>query len=134
MKSINRLLPIVAIVAAGVAIAVAVSSGGGTTTRTVTTVVPASRSAQPTSLNKSGGLTINDLYKMDDPGVVDIVTSETQSSGGLFNFGQQQTEGEGAGVVYNDKGDIITDEHVVSGASSVKVNFPNGQSASAKVV
>jgi putative serine protease PepD len=134
MKSINRLLPIVAIVAAGVAIAVAISSSGGSSTRTVTTVIPATRSAEPTAFSKSGGYTVNQLYRMDDPGVVDIVTSERQSSGGLFNFGQQETQGEGAGVVYNDKGDIVTDEHVVSGASSVKVNFPSGHSANATVV
>jgi putative serine protease PepD len=134
MKSINRYLPLLAIVAAGVAIAVAVSSGGSTTTRTVTTLVPSSHSAEPTAFSKSGGLTVNQLFKATDPGVVDIVTSEKQGSGGLFNFGQQQTQGEGAGVVYDNKGNIVTDEHVVSGASSVKVNFPGGRTASATVV
>jgi putative serine protease PepD len=135
MRSINRFLPVLAIVAAGIAIAVAVSNGGSTTVRTVTTVVPASRPAEPTAFSKSSGLTINQLYKMSDPGVVDIVTSQDQSTGGLFNFGQsQQTQGEGAGVVYDSKGDIITDEHVVSGANSIKVNFPSGHSANATVV
>ncbi len=134
MKSINRFLPILAIVAAGVAIAVAVSSNGSGTTRTVTTVVPSARSAEPTAFSKAGGLTINQLYKATNPGVVDIVTSVRQNSGGLFNFGQQQTQGEGAGVVYDTKGNILTDQHVVDGASSVKVNFPNGHSANATVV
>jgi putative serine protease PepD len=134
MKSINRFLPILAIVAAGVAIAVAASSNGSGTTRTVTTVVPSARSAEPTAFSKAGGLTINQLYKATNPGVVDIVTSVSQNSGGFFNFGQQQTQGEGAGVVYDTKGNILTDQHVVDGASSVKVNFPNGHSANATVV
>jgi putative serine protease PepD len=133
MKSLNRFLPILAIAAAGVAIAVAVSNGGSTTTRTVTTVVPAARSSEPAAFSKAG-TTINQLYKATDPGVVDIVTSENQGGGGLFNFGQQPTQGEGAGVVYDTKGDIITDQHVVAGASSVKVNFPNGHTANATVV
>ena len=48
------------------------------------------------------------------PGVVDIyVTSQAASSGGFFGGGTQQTQqGEGAGVVYNSNGYIITDEHV----------------------
>ena len=42
----------------------------------------------------------------------------TQNSGGNGFFGSsQQTQGEGAGVVYDTKGDILTDEHVVDNAS-----------------
>jgi putative serine protease PepD len=134
---LERILPIIAGAIAGGLIALIISGGGGgTKTVTQETVVPGSRTAQPTAFDKNGrGLTINELYKTDDPGVVDIVTSLNQSTPGIFGFGQsQESEGEGAGVVYNMKGDIVTDEHVVSGASSVKVNFPNGHSASATVV
>jgi putative serine protease PepD len=71
---------------------------------------------------------------------VDIdVTSETQSSGNAFGFfgggtGQQTEQGEGAGVVFDNSGYIITDEHVIANAVSVKVNFWNGQSYPAKVI
>ena len=52
--------------------------------------------------------------------MVDITTSSTQSTGGVFGFGQsQQTQGEGAGVVFDKKGDILTDQHVVSGAANI---------------
>ena len=37
-------------------------------------------------------------------------------------------------MVYNAKGDILTDEHVVANATSVKVNFQDGKSYSATVV
>jgi putative serine protease PepD len=37
-------------------------------------------------------------------------------------------------VVYDTKGDILTDEHVVAGATSVKVTFENGKKVPAKVV
>ena len=68
--------------------------------------------------------------------MVDITTSSTQNStGGIFGFGQsQQTEGEGAGVVFDKKGDIVTDEHVVSGASSITVTFPDGVKAPATLI
>jgi putative serine protease PepD len=78
-------------------------------------------------------MSISALYRQTDPGVVDITTSSTQS-GGIFGFGQQKTEGEGAGVVYDKRGDILTDAHVVSGAQSVTVTFPTGRKAKAKVL
>ena len=37
-------------------------------------------------------------------------------------------------MVYNDKGYILTDEHVVNDATSVQVNFQDGKSYPAKVV
>jgi putative serine protease PepD len=99
-------------------------------------VQPSSSPALPTSFSGSGkALTITQIYQQDDPGVVDITTSSTQNSSGIFGFGQsQQTEGEGAGVVFDKKGDIVTDEHVVSGASQITVTFPDGVKASASVV
>ena len=48
--------------------------------------------------------------------------------------GAQQTQGEGAGVVYDKQGDILTDEHVVAGATQVTVKFQDGKSAPAKVL
>ncbi len=136
MKSIYRFFPIIGGAIAGGLIALAVSSGNSTThtTVTTTTVVPAAHSAQPAAFSSSKGLAVNQLYRMSDPGVVDITTSESQSTGGVFGFGQQQVAGEGAGVVYDSKGDIITDEHVVSGANKINVNFPSGHSATATVV
>ncbi len=133
MKSIQRILPIIAGAVAGLVVALIVSGGGSSKTVTTTTVISGSRGAQPASFQSSKGLTINQLYHMTDPGVVDITTSSSQPSG-VFGFGQQQTQGEGAGVVYDSKGDILTDQHVVSGASSIRVRFANGNTASGKVV
>jgi putative serine protease PepD len=65
--------------------------------------------------------------------VVDI--TETSTTGGGFPFGgTQQSQGEGAGVVYNKSGDILTDEHVVANASKVTVTFQDGRKAPAKVL
>ena len=75
-------------------------------------------------------MTINQIYRQDAPGVVDItVTGPEQRQLGLFG-GSQQTQGEGAGVVYDTKGDILTDEHVVANATSVTVTFENGEQGS----
>ncbi len=137
MKGLSRLLPIIGGAIAGGAIALAVANGSTTTHSVTTTTVvqPSSVPAVPTSFSSGRPETINQIYRAVGPGVVDITTSSTQNTGGVFGFGQsQQTEGEGAGVVFDKKGDIITDEHVVSGASKITVTFPNQVKASATVV
>jgi S1-C subfamily serine protease len=80
-------------------------------------------------------LSINQIYRRDAPGVVDI-TVVSQSKGGGFGMfgGSQRTEGEGAGVVYDKNGDILTDEHVVAGAIKVTVTFENGMKVPATVL
>jgi putative serine protease PepD len=149
--SLKTLIP-TALVGAIVGAVVAVAAGGGTTTH-VTTVYqhpagapstasqPSSGQAIPTSFGggASRGLTINQIYRMDSPGVVDIQVisqSSTGGLGGLFGGGgiTQQTEDEGAGVVYNTNGDIVTDEHVVAGERSITVNFQDGRSVKATLV
>jgi putative serine protease PepD len=137
MSRLSRVVPIIAGAIAGGAIALAVASGGSTTRSVTTTVVqPNGGSSIPTALSSTKGMTVNQIYRQDGPGVVDIlVTSQSQSQGfGPFGGGGQSTSGEGAGVVYDTKGDILTDEHVVSGATSVTVNFQDGLKATAKVL
>ncbi len=130
MTRMNGLLAIIAGAVAGGAIALAISGGGGSSHSTTTTTVVQS-AALPTSLTTTGrGLTINQIYRQASPGVVDITV--TEPSQGLIPG--SQSKGEGAGVVYDTAGDIVTDEHVVSGATSVKVAFQDGTTAPAKVL
>jgi putative serine protease PepD len=137
MKVLTRLLPIVVGALAGGAIALAVANGNTTTHSVTTTTVvqPSGASPVPTSFSNQSAQSINQIYRADGSGVVDITTSSTQNTGGIFGFGQsQQTQGEGAGVVFDKKGDILTDEHVVSGATQISVNFPDGVKAPATVI
>ncbi len=136
MSRLSRILPIVGGAVAGGAIALAVASGSTTTHSVTTTVVQSpGASSVPTSVSANRGLSVNQIYRQASPGVVDIlVTSQSSGgAGGLFG-GSQQTQGEGAGVVYDKKGRILTDEHVVAGATSVKVKFQDGYIATAKVL
>jgi putative serine protease PepD len=134
MTRLTRLLPPILIAGlAGAVIALIATSGGR---RTVTVVQPARGAAVPstlpTSLTSTHGLTINQIFRKAGPGVVDILV--TQNVGNNFFGGTQQAQGEGAGVVYNTNGDILTDEHVVDGASSVTVTFEDGYKVGATVV
>jgi putative serine protease PepD len=139
MRSLSRWIPIIGGAIAGGVIALIIASANNTSNHSVTTTVVQQGAAnpEPTSFKSGGGLSINQIYRAASPGVVDIlVTSQSQSPGfGFFGgSGAQKTEGEGAGVVYDTKGDILTDEHVVTGATSVKVTFQDGKTAMAKVL
>ena len=138
MSSKGGVLGVVGGGIAGAAVALVLASGG-TTTHNITTTVYQSTRGIPTSLSSQRGLTVNQIYRAASPGVVDIeVTSQASSGGGGFGpfggGGSQEQEGEGAGVVYDTKGDILTDEHVVAGAQSVTVTFQDGQKVPAKVL
>ncbi len=140
MRSVSRWLPIIggAIAGAVVALIIANSTSSNNSKPVTTTVIQqgSTNSTEPTSFKGGTGLSINQIYKAASPGVVDIiVTAHSQSPGfGFFGQGGGTTKGEGAGVVYDTKGNILTDEHVVAGATSVTVNFQDGKSAPAKVL
>jgi putative serine protease PepD len=137
MKTLKLILPLIGGAVAGGVIALVIAGGSSTTHSVTTTTVvqPAGSPALPTSFANGRAQTINQIYKSVGPGVVDIKTSSSQNTGGIFGFGQQQqTEGEGSGVVFDKKGDILTDQHVVSGASKVIVTFSDGSTAPATIV
>jgi putative serine protease PepD len=133
MKSPYRVLPILGGVVAGAAVAVIIATSGSSSPSVTTVVQPARGAALPTSLTSTRGLSVNQIYRQAGPGVVDITVTSQSSNGGPFGGGQQ-TQGEGAGVVYDTKGDILTDEHVVSGATNVTVTFSDGHKVGAKVL
>jgi putative serine protease PepD len=98
-------------------------SGGSHATTTVVASVPAQQAAATAS-------PLTELYKKVSPGVVDITVTEGSSS----NFGGQGGQAEGSGFVYDKNGDIVTNAHVVQGASSIKVRFQSGKTAKATLV
>jgi putative serine protease PepD len=93
-----------------------------------TTVVNDITGGQAEQTAATSGLTINGIYQRSYQGVVDIVV-DSSSSSSQFGFGgtTQTTQAEGSGFVYDYQGDIITNEHVVSGATSITVKLWNGK-------
>ncbi len=136
MTRIMKVLPVIAGAVAGAVVALLVANGGTTKTVIEPVASPSTNSVPTASRKTISGLSVNQLYKMDSPGVVDIVVNSVQqgSSNGFFSTPSQSTQDEGAGVVFNKQGDILTDEHVVADATSVRVNFQDGVSAAAKVL
>src|SRR5947207_1637996 len=84
-------------------------------------VVPAQPASSTSTVDS-----LTQLYKQDAPGVVDITVQLSSGSGssGGFPFGTpggpQKQEAEGTGFEIDTKGDILTAEHVVDGADSIK--------------
>jgi len=96
------------------------SNDGTTVVRQVTV-----KDTQPAS---ESPLSVNAIYRNNYQGVVEI-TVDTRSPSGLGS-----AQAEGSGWVYDSKGDIVTNQHVVDGADSIKVTFWNGKTYDAHLV
>ena len=108
----------------GVGTYAALSSGDKTVVRQVT--VGDSQTAASTS-----GLSVNAIYKLTHRGVVEVkVDSQSTDPFG----GTRQQSAEGSGFVYDTSGHVVTNQHVVDGATSVRVTFWNGKTYDARVV
>jgi putative serine protease PepD len=78
---------------------------------------------------------VNQIYQRAYKGVVQItVTSQTNDAAPSLGGGSQTQKAQGSGWVYDSNGDVVTNQHVVSGAQSISVMFWNGKSYSAHVV
>jgi putative serine protease PepD len=132
MQTRRSLLTLAAAVAAGALI----GAGGGVGTyaalsgnnKTVVRQVTVSDS-QPAA--STTGLSVNSIYKRTYRGVVEVkVNSQASDPFG----GTRQQAAEGSGFVYDTSGHVITNQHVVDGATSVRVTFWNGKTYNATVV
>ncbi len=65
------------------------------------------------------------LYKQAAPGIVTITTEVARRG--------RVGEGTGSGIVLDTAGNILTNAHVIAGASQIQVTFSDGKTASATV-
>jgi putative serine protease PepD len=122
----------VAAIAGGGAGAGAVALTHGSAHRTATTVVAAPSVANVAS---SASLSVGQIAKSSIPGVVEVDATQSAGNNSPFPGGQQGSgTAQGTGFVYDTKGDIVTNDHVVSGSSSVSVKLSDGSVYKATVV
>jgi S1-C subfamily serine protease len=92
----------------------------------------------PAPLIKTTGsaATINPaaIYKADAPGVVLVQSRVTTTAAGLFGLERQRGIAEGSGFMIDAKGSILTNYHVVSGASKITVTLKDGKLYDAQLV
>jgi putative serine protease PepD len=111
--------------AGGVAAVYTAFGDGGTTVVRQVTV----SSAEPAASSSTSS--IGDVYKSSYKSVVEVTVSS--AAGDAFGNGGTQ-QAQGSGFVYDDQGHVITNQHVVDGAESVKVTLWNGKTYDARVV
>jgi S1-C subfamily serine protease len=113
------------LVVGSILIATDVIDTGSTTT--VVRQAPISQPASNTGSTK-GGRTVQDIYANEGKGVVYIQSQGV--SGGTDLFGQQeQGTATGSGFIVDKDGTIVTNAHVVDGASKVTVSLEQGGDA-----
>ena len=131
-----------ALIGAGLALGGAALLGGfdGRSTTTVRELVSQPTSA-PASFQSGKALSINEIYRRDAPGVVQVTSTSVVKvpSDPFFGnpFGLPQTQRQqalGSGFVIDKAGHIVTNYHVVAGARAVQVSFSNNESMKARVV
>lgn len=86
------------------------------TTDTLATVqaAPIVQYLMPDGSSAISDSTLSSIYERVNPGVVSIFITTADGAG------------SGSGFVYDKQGDIITNYHVVDGATSIEVDFPSG--------
>jgi S1-C subfamily serine protease len=116
----NRTLSLAAAVVAGALI----GAGGGAATYAVLkpagskTVVRQVTVADSQPASTGSGLSVSSIYQLARKGVVEVSSAQ----------------GQGSGFVYDANGHVLTNQHVVSGASSLTVKLWNGKTFAAQVV
>ena len=101
---------------------------------------PPSSSENATFAHTAKQLTIHQIYMRAAPGVVQVTATSkvtTQPDPFLDPFGVPQTQTQqalGSGFVIDKAGHIVTNYHVVQGASRVEVSFSNNERLPATIV
>jgi putative serine protease PepD len=121
------LAAIVGAALATVAVLTLAAGGGGSTPALSTTKAPAQTTASTAGTRREASttaLTATQIYQRDSAGVVAIKAITPEG------------EDEGTGIVLNDKGLILTNDHVVKGATSLTIDASGSshKTTSAKIV
>ncbi|HEY3962374.1 MAG TPA: trypsin-like peptidase domain-containing protein [Gaiellaceae bacterium] len=124
-------LAVTALTAGGIAAGVVGLTRSGST-HTVTVL---ERTGSQVANVSSNQLSVGEIAQLHTKSVVEVVATDVASNTSPYPNGQQgSSQAEGTGWVYDTAGHIVTNNHVIDGASSVKVTFSDGKSYNAKVV
>jgi S1-C subfamily serine protease len=108
-------------------------SNSGTTTPTTGTQAPLTLVPQSGSSNNGGAqLSLQAIANKVDPAIVDIntVIETIPTNGGAVG----QVQGAGTGMILTSSGEVLTNNHVIASASSIRVTTASGSSYAATVI
>jgi putative serine protease PepD len=126
----GRLLILMCLIAAASAggVSWALDTSGATVTSTAQTASGATFATATTTT-----LTASQIYSASSRGVVEITTTTTGSAYAPPGF-DRSGSAQGTGFEVDSNGDIVTNYHVISGATSIRVTLQDGTTRSATVV
>ena len=124
-----------AVIGGAVVAAVLLLIAVGETTKTTTVIQQSPLGGSQDTAATQSGLTAREIYKRDAPGVVNVRAQIVQQVDSPFDpFGQgPQGVATGSGFVLDKSGHILTNAHVIEGASRVSVQFEDNKTVEAKV-
>src|SRR3954447_23891730 len=129
---------------AALAAALAIGAGGGAAGYSLVEGGNASASGSIASASTTAtaqatasatrSLSINQVYEKVGQGVVEITVTTSDGSSNTSPFGGGSATAQGSGFVYDGAGHIVTNAHVVAGATSIEVELANGKTYDATLV
>ena len=127
------LLAAAALLGGGAALggAAAIGAFDGSSTTTIVRQAGPAPAAVPTAAGTA--LSINEIYQRSGPGVVQITSTIGSSTSPTGQF-QQSSQALGSGFVLDKEGHIVTNYHVIDGATSIEVRFSNDDTLKATLV
>jgi putative serine protease PepD len=134
-RNINR-------VAAAVCVAAVAGGGAGAgavalshhSHHSPSTPKAAAPAASSRNVAASSALSVGQIARQSSPGVVEVDSTVQAQSPFPGSDGSSRSSAEGTGFVYDAKGDIVTNAHVIDGGGSIRVKFSDGSTYKATVV
>jgi S1-C subfamily serine protease len=114
---------------------IAIAAGWVDSTKTTTTTIPAPLTAPVDAKQSGDGNLVNEIYRHDGQGVAFIESTEApEETASPFNpFGEEEQRGggvaTGSGFLIDGEGHIITNNHVVEGATKVEVKLGSSETS-----
>src|SRR5918912_750117 len=96
-----------------------------------------SQSTSPTSLPSTASSSLPDVFQKVENSVVQITSTKSNPNEVIILNGVPQTGRStalGSGFVYDNQGHVITNYHVIDGATRADVTFTDGNTYSANVI
>ncbi len=131
----------VVLVVAGYAFALSPAATASAATQPVTALQSVAPSAPQLGTLTDFQTALENIYAQVNPSVVAIEVVEGAPANAPrtpgFRSGPQQLQPQsalGSGFVWDTQGHIVTNNHVIDGATSITVTFPDGTTAAAQVV
>src|SRR5439155_23958966 len=130
------------VVGAGLALGGVAAFGGlgkTTTVREIEAAAPPGSAG--VSFGQSKALSVNEVYKRDAPGVVQVTSTTIVELptdplfGNPFNLPERERQQAlGSGFVIDKAGHVVTNYHVVQAARKIEVSFSDNESLKARIV